>query len=160
MVEALAGDALLRLGQHLGRDVDAGYMRVGAEIGQGQAGPDPDFEDALARPIIGDAHRFLAAGMEYRAKNNVVGSGKQTIGPDRVAQVHRIASRNVRGGRYSRPPRLPKVPLALRFFIPSWVSGKASRLRDASRVTDRDTAASGTGGPVPLSSGRILSRSV
>src|SRR5436853_6502736 len=34
--------------------------------------------------------------MKHRAKDKIVGSGEQPIGPDRVAQVHRIASRDDR----------------------------------------------------------------
>jgi len=35
-------DSAARLFQHLGRDVDAGNLRIGAEIGQRQPGADPD----------------------------------------------------------------------------------------------------------------------
>jgi hypothetical protein len=90
MRQTLAFDPAARLGQHFFRDVDAGHARIVPEIGQGQAGPDPDFEDALSRPLVDEAHRLLAAGMKNRAENKIVRSGKQPIGPDRIAQVHRI----------------------------------------------------------------------
>ena len=51
-----------RLRQHLLRDVDAGNPQIRAEMGKRQAGADADLEDALARPIVGDAHRLFRPG--------------------------------------------------------------------------------------------------
>ena len=79
-----------RLRQHLLGDVDAGHSGILAEMGKRQPGTDADLEDMLARPIVGDAHRRLAPRVKNRAENDVVGAGKQPIGPDRIVQVHRL----------------------------------------------------------------------
>ncbi len=80
--QVLARDPPARPRQHLGRDVDAGHRGIGTEIRQRQAGADADLEDALARPVIGDADRILAAGMEHRAEDQIIGPREQAIGPD------------------------------------------------------------------------------
>ena len=90
MGEILARDPRLGLGQHLGRHVDTGNVRIRAEMRQRQTGADADFEDALPWPVVGDAHRFLAAGMKHRAEDDVVRPRNQPIGTDRIAKVHWI----------------------------------------------------------------------
>ena len=72
------------------------------KCGKRQAGADADFEDALARPVVGDPHRRLAAGMKDRAENDVVGAGKQAIGADRVMQIHCVAFVMIHRGRGAR----------------------------------------------------------
>ncbi len=85
VLELLPSDPAPGLREHLGRDIDTGDLRIGAEIGKRQTGTDPDFEDALPRSVVGDAHGRLAPGMKDRPENNVIRSGKQPIGPDRIA---------------------------------------------------------------------------
>src|SRR6516162_6434571 len=81
----------LRLRQHLGRDVDPGHPGIRPEMRKRQTGADPDLEDPLPWPIIGDAYRVLAPRMEDRTKEEVVRTRKKAVGPDRVAQLHRFA---------------------------------------------------------------------
>ena len=111
--ELLLLDPAPGLRQHFCRDVDPRQMRIRTEIRQRQTGADPDFEDALARPVIGDTHRFLAPGMKDRAKNNVIRPGKQPISADGIAQVHRIASRGYRRECSGDPlPSVTVLPVA------------------------------------------------
>ena len=58
---------------------------------QRQTGADTDFENPLSWAIICDAHGILATGMEHWSENEVIGAGKQAIGPDCIVQVHRLA---------------------------------------------------------------------
>src|SRR5665213_3097233 len=90
MREVFALDPSLGLGQHLGRHVDAGDVRIGPEMRQRQAGADADLEDALPRPVVGDAHGVLSARMEYRTEDEIVGAGYPPIGADRVAKIHQF----------------------------------------------------------------------
>jgi len=93
-----------RLRQHLLRNVDAGDPRIRTEVGQRQPGPDADLKDMLARPIVRNAHRLLSPRVKDRAENDVIGAGKQPIGPDRIVQVHRSRSCGYGQGRHTKCP--------------------------------------------------------
>src|SRR5438445_548235 len=89
-----------------------------------------DMARQTGEPLLHDAHRLLSAGMEDRTKNNVVGSGKQPISPDRIAQIHRTTSRDDRQARCDRPSEPPKASPRRPAFIPLPRSTKALRPRD------------------------------
>ena len=128
MRQRLALDPAPRLGQHLLRDIDAGHARIPPEIRQRQTGADAHFQDALTRALVDQAHRLLATGMKNRAENKIVRPGKQPIGPDRVAQVHRIVSRSDRRDRGGGRPPTAKVRPIIQF-----VNHRVARPRYAPR---------------------------
>jgi hypothetical protein len=86
-----------------------------------QPGADADLDNTLARPIVGDAHRLLPSRVKNRAEDDIVGAGKQPVGPDRIVQVHRLALLRDRKDRRDPPPRPrsrqpdPLVNLAVAF---------------------------------------------
>ena len=111
--------------------------RIGAEIRQRQAGADADFEDALARPVVGDAHRVLAAGMKDRTEHEIVGAGEQAIGSERVLQVHSLRPLGTRRHR-SRALDTRRTATSSALVQPAIAAG--TPLRAADRRSDQRDA--------------------
>src|SRR5439155_24861241 len=103
-------------------------------------------------------HRLLAAGMEYRAKNNVIRSGKQTIGADRVPQVHRIASRNVRGRPLQPAAAAAEGTPCRPVLYPHEYRGKPLGCATRRASSDHKNNGPGAGGPVRHRQNGMLSR--
>ena len=68
---------------------------------------DADLQDPLLRPVIGEAHRLLAAGMEDRPEQQVVGARITTLfaGAVRAITWSMASASAARAKASSRPPR-------------------------------------------------------
>ena len=79
VVEPELDDALARLVEHRGRNVDADDTVLPRVVGQRDAGPDADLEDASADPL-GRHDRGAPAAFEHRPEHQVVDRRPAVIG--------------------------------------------------------------------------------